>query len=66
MDVKAVPNCPRYVSDILNNLWKAIGQNELQVVTVLNHSALLLLPMAGRTEVVSALNVTQTGRLRSS
>jgi len=66
MDVKAVPNCPRYVGDILNNLWKATGRNELQVVTVLNHSALLLLPMARRTEVVSALNVTQTGRLGSS
>lgn len=62
--MKALPNCPRYVGVILNNLWKAIGRNELQVVTVLNHhSALLLWPVARRTEVVSALNVTQTDRL---
>jgi hypothetical protein len=39
---------------------EAIGRNELQVVTVPNHSVLLLWHMACRTEVVSALNVTQT------
>jgi hypothetical protein len=39
---------------------EAIGRNELQVFTVLNHSVLLLWHMACRTEVVSALNVTQT------